>query len=262
MADQATALPFAGGAQKWVDNGDGTYSMGVAVVSGGGGGGATTSTVTGNVASGATDSGNAVKVGGLVNTGTPASLTTGQRGDVWLNARGAVEVGAFASAGADATGNALALLTTQTGTPLIGGAAGFVFNGTTYDRQRGDTTGTYVVQRAATAGGTLTARMISAAGTNPTSVKTSAGQIYGIQLSNSGAVWAFAKLYNKASAPTVGTDIPIELIGIPPGGRVEINRPVGMPFAAGIALAVTAGVADTDTTAVIAGQVVGSIHYA
>lgn len=258
MANETTALPFTGGRQLWVDNGDGTYSMGV---SGGGGGGGTTN-VQGTIADGATDSGNTVKVGGVVNVGAPTSAATGQRIPIWQNARGAVEVGAFATASTDATSNALAMLTTQTGTPLMGGAAGFVFNGSTFDRQRGDLIGTYVVQKAATTGGTLTSKIISAATTNATVVKASAGQVYGIQLSNSGAAWAFVKVYNKATAPTVGTDATIEVIGIPPGGRCEINRPIGMPFAAGIGLAITAGFADTDTAAVAAGQVVGSIHYA
>lgn len=39
----------------------------------------------GNVASGATDAGNPIKVGGVFNT-TPAALTTGQRGDMQLDA--------------------------------------------------------------------------------------------------------------------------------------------------------------------------------
>lgn len=258
MANETTALPFTGGRQLWVDNGDGTYSMGV---SGGGGGGGTTN-VQGTVASGTPDSGNAVKIGGLANLVAPTGVTQGSRVDAWFNARGALMAGGLSIAGADAQANQIALLTNQAGTAQITGAAGFVYNGATFDRQRGDTTGTFVIQKAATTGGTLTSKIISAATTNATVVKASAGQVYGIQLSNSGATWAFVKLYNKATAPTVGTDATIEVIGIPPGGRCEINRPIGMPFAAGIGLAITAGFADTDTAAVAAGQVVGSIHYA
>lgn len=48
----------------------------------------TAGTVSGNVASGTTDSGNPVKVGGKYNA-TPPTLTDGQRGDLQLNAAGA-----------------------------------------------------------------------------------------------------------------------------------------------------------------------------
>jgi hypothetical protein len=48
-------------------------------------------TATGNVASGATDSGNPVKVGGKYNS-TPISLTNGQRGDLQVNSRGELYV--------------------------------------------------------------------------------------------------------------------------------------------------------------------------
>lgn len=43
------------------------------------------SAVTGNVASGATDSGNPIKIGGVYNT-TPPTLTNGQRGDAQMDA--------------------------------------------------------------------------------------------------------------------------------------------------------------------------------
>lgn len=117
------------------------------------------------------------------------------------------------------------------------------------------------VSRGVTTGGTSTTKVLSAASTNATVIKASAGQIYGLQFVNTGAGWAFVKFYNKATAPTVGTDAVIEIIGIPPGGAREVNRPIGMPFAAGIGMAITAAYTDADTTAVTAGQVVGSIQY-
>lgn len=64
----------------------------------------------GNVASGATDSGNPVKVGGIYNS-SPITLTTGQRGDAQLDANGYVKVnvaaGSAANAAASATGSAV-----------------------------------------------------------------------------------------------------------------------------------------------------------
>lgn len=61
------------------------------------------------------------------------------------------------------------------------------------------------------------ATLNSAATTNATSVKATAGNIYTITLSNNGAAAAYFKLYNKATAPTVGTDTPLDVITIPAG---------------------------------------------
>jgi hypothetical protein len=96
----------------------------------------------------------------------------------------------------------------------------------------------------------------SAATTNATSLKASAGTMYGCTCSNGGAAAAFVKLYNKASAPTVGTDVPILTIPIPASSVVSLNLgELGHRFSTGIALAITNLVADTDTTAVAAAQV-------
>lgn len=108
--------------------------------------------------------------------------------------------------------------------------------------------------------GTFTAptpsNISSAASTNATSIKTSAGTVYSITASNTGAAAAFVKLYNKASAPTVGTDVPVLTIPIPASGIVNIPfGTTGHRFATGIALAITNLAADSDATAVAAAQV-------
>lgn len=96
----------------------------------------------------------------------------------------------------------------------------------------------------------------SAATTNATSVKATAGTVYSLVASNTGAAAAFLKLYNKASAPTVGTDVPVLTISIPAGGTVTIPfGATGHRFTTGIALAITNLAADSDTTAVAASQV-------
>jgi len=96
----------------------------------------------------------------------------------------------------------------------------------------------------------------SAASTNATSVKNAAGNIFSITASNTNAAARFVKLYNKASAPTVGTDVPVLTIPIPANSAVnlEFGTP-GWRFATGIALAITAGAADSDTAAVAANEV-------
>jgi hypothetical protein len=96
----------------------------------------------------------------------------------------------------------------------------------------------------------------SAATTNATSVKNSAGTAYSVTASNTGASPAYVKLYNKASAPTVGTDVPVLTMAIPASGTVNVSfGSQGHRFATGIALAITNGAADSDTAAVAAAQV-------
>ena len=96
----------------------------------------------------------------------------------------------------------------------------------------------------------------SAATTNATSVKATAGSVYSITASNTGAGAAFLKLYNKASSPTVGTDVPVLTIPIPASSVQNIEfGTAGHRFTTGIALAITNLAADSDTTAIAANQV-------
>src|SRR5260370_21617202 len=69
----------------------------------------------------------------------------------------------------------------------------------------------------ATANGATASRVNAAAPTNATSLKASAGQLYTIDVFNVAAYNVFLKLYNKASAPTVGTDTPVMTIPIQAG---------------------------------------------
>lgn len=123
-------------------------------------------------------------------------------------------------------------------------------------------TGTMPVQQApATSGGYIVKRTLSAASTNATSVKASAGQVFGWYLFNANAATRYLKLYNKASAPTVGTDTPVLTIPIPAGAAANVEYLGGIAFATGIAFALTTGIADADTGAVAANDVVVNLFY-
>lgn len=145
------------------------------------------------------------------------------------------------------------------------GAYGYVFNGATWDRVRGDTTGqdAHLVPR--TSGGLLISRTLSAATTNATSVKASAGQVYLIQATNINAAVRYLKLYNKASAPTVGTDVPVLTLLLPASATIPtplyIEAEQGIQFTTGIALALTTGIADGDSAAVAANEIIVSLFY-
>lgn len=123
--------------------------------------------------------------------------------------------------------------------------------------------GDFGVQYRANATGAGTVLLVlSAASTNATSAKASAGRVVGYQLTNTTASAKFFKLYNKASAPTVGTDTPVATIGIPPNGTVSLAPAGGLGFATGIAFAITGASATSDTTAVAVGDVTGFLAYA
>jgi len=103
--------------------------------------------------------------------------------------------------------------------------------------------------------------LVSAATTNATSVKASAGTIGGIVLTNASAAVKFFKLYNKASAPTVGTDTPIAIVGIPAHQTVTWNCEQGLRLTTGIAYALTGLMPVADTTAVALNDVAVHINY-
>jgi hypothetical protein len=116
-----------------------------------------------------------------------------------------------------------------------------------------------------TNGGLLIQRILSAASTNATSIKASAGQVYTIYATNLNAAVRYLKLYNKASSPTVGTDTPVMTLPIPASttgaGFVLDTGGMGITFSNGIAMAITTGVADSDTGAVAANEIVINLLY-
>lgn len=113
----------------------------------------------------------------------------------------------------------------------------------------------------ATANGLTSSRVNAAATTNATSVKASSGQLYSIDVFNVAAYNVFLKLYNKASAPTVGTDTPVLTIPIQAGGGYSKTWTMGRSFSTGIAYAITKLQADSDTTVVVAGDLTGEMSW-
>lgn len=115
-----------------------------------------------------------------------------------------------------------------------------------------------------TTGGLTMHKTTSAASTNATSVKASAGQVYAMQCFNVNAAVRYVKLYNKASAPTVGTDTPVKTLAIPgntAGAGFVIGWPQGLAFGTGIAFALTTEATDAGTTAVAANEITVNIDY-
>jgi len=120
------------------------------------------------------------------------------------------------------------------------------------------------VAQAHTQGGASMSKTISAASTNATNVKSSAGQLYGVQVFNTNAGARYLKVYDKATAPTIGTDVPVKVLTVPgntAGGGLVIAWPTGLPFTNGIGFGTTTGAPDSDTGAVAANEIVINLDY-
>lgn len=101
----------------------------------------------------------------------------------------------------------------------------------------------------------------SAATTNGALVLTGTSGLQAFYATNEGATTAYVKLYNKATAPVVGTDVPEMIIPVPAAatGTPGVANPnigfSGFRFPLGLGIAITANAVYTDTAVVAAGQV-------
>lgn len=94
---------------------------------------------------------------------------------------------------------------------------------------------------------------VSAASTNSTLVKGAPGTVTGIVVTNINAAARYFRLYDKATAPTAGTDTPKFRVSIPPAGVVAITG-LSMSFGVGIGYAMTASGLDSSSDAVSASE--------
>lgn len=89
-------------------------------------------------------------VGGQYNAST-ATWTDGQQGSIQLDSRGSLRISPPSSGGSSVTITSASFDTVSTATNwLASGSFGYSFNGTTWDRLRGDTTGLWVGNEART----------------------------------------------------------------------------------------------------------------
>lgn len=212
----------------------------------------------------------------VASDNTPFTVNAAQSG-TWnvTNISGTVSLPTGAATAANQTTSNTNTGTTATNTTAISAAAGTISdaawasgNGTQISLLK--TIATQVLSTTpqatlptltATANGLTSSRVNAAASTNATSLKASAGNIAEIDVYNPAAYTVFLKLYNKASAPTVGTDTPVWTIPIAAGTGYSKTFTRGKSFATGIAYAITKLQADSDTTVVVAGDLTGSIDW-
>jgi hypothetical protein len=99
-------------------------------------------------------------------------------------------------------------------------------------------------------------------------VKATAGNLYKLRLTNFATRVRYVKLYNATAAnTTVGTTTPIDTIPVPAGSSTaptvitESFGGLGLAFGTALCLAATTGLADNDTGAPAANDVVATAYY-
>lgn len=121
--------------------------------------------------------------------------------------------------------------------------------------------GIAVLLRTETTGGCSTFRSLDLDETEE-EVKASAGQLYGFWFNNTNASARYLKLYNAtAASTTVGTTTPQITFRLPGDGDGWISMPHPIAFSTAICAAATTGLADNDTGAPSANDVLVNIFY-
>lgn len=247
ISSDSTGLGSTAYDEKIKDMGDGTHALVVYA----GGTGTSSGQVQGTAAGNAAAAGNPVQVGGIYES-TPSTYDNNDAVPLHTDTRGNLKITIFNADGTTGASvgaiNADALAATANSLGVR--SFGYVFNGTTFDRARGDTNGSYTVTKPVTSGGLSAARVV----TDTTGViKASAGQLYKLHsVRNANAAVRYLHLYDKATAPTLSTDTPVLTISLAASSvqnEIDIGGDIGVAFANGIAWAYTTDNVAIPTTA-------------
>ncbi len=175
-----------------------------------------------------------VGIGGRFGNAATA-YTNGQRGDVQIDSMGRLFVVA-GSAGTDtdaASNSSIYSFVSQNFggvTASLVGAASSVFNGTTWDRQRGTTDGAavFMASTASAFGGTPG---VTVQGATVNVLKASAGNLHSINVVNSTAA-GYIVVYNAVAAPASGTALTAALTPycMPIAASVGFDKAFAMPL--------------------------------
>jgi hypothetical protein len=84
--------------------------------------------------------------------------------------------------------------------------------------------------------------------------------LHAVIIANTTAAVKYVKFYDKATAPTVGTNTPAATIAAPASTTLVLT-PVDFPFRSGIGFGITGAFGDSDTTAVAAGDIILTLVY-
>lgn len=97
--------------------------------------------------------------------------------------------------------------------------------------------------------------------TNAALILTGVRTLKSLVCENTTATKRFVKVYDKATAPTVGTDVPLLNLPVPAKAKVVLTFNDPMQFALGLGVAMTANQIYTDSTAVAADALRLDVKY-
>lgn len=113
-----------------------------------------------------------------------------------------------------------------------------------------------------TTGGLSAKHFVAAATDNATNLKNAAAQLYSIDAYNNGLVPVYLKIYNSASSPTgCGATNLFKVVGIQAGTQHTLQSEEGYALGTGLGYCLTAGIADSDDTAVLVSAATIDIGY-
>lgn len=104
-------------------------------------------------------------------------------------------------------------------------------------------------------------KVVAAASTNATLVQAGQVKLWGYNLKNTAAYPVYIKFFDKATAPSPGTDVPYFTVAVLAGERADLDRWVGVQFQLGLGYTITKLIADNDTTVVVANDLVGQLFW-
>lgn len=151
-----------------------------------------------------------VATGGVFNTALP-TLSNGASSVLQLGVNGGllVNLAGARSTGIDAVANAVIIpLAASSSAAAFLATAPYNFNGTTWDRVRGDTNGTYVVASPSAAAAVGITPVVTSVAAGSLVVKATPGNLYSVQIGTAGSA-GFLMMFNATSAPADGTVTPV-----------------------------------------------------
>lgn len=97
--------------------------------------------------------------------------------------------------------------------------------------------------------------------TNASVVRKGPCGLSGWYILNTNAAVRCVKIYDSATTPEVGTDVPKITIALPPGGAANLSLDEDIKFQKGLAIATTTGVADNNASATASEDLVINLFH-
>lgn len=124
----------------------------------------------------------------------------------------------------------------------------------------GSSGGLKVESLPGTSGGCWVYHVVAAATTNTANIKSTPGQVFGVNVFNKADYPIYVKLHNTSGTPTAGSGV-VFTVGVQAGLSGIVPLPLGIEFSTGIGISIVKGILDNDTTVLVAQDCVVDVSY-